>query len=320
MTIRIATCRWGDSFEDFCAEAARAGYAGIESGIDEYTGRYPELQALLGRHGLTIAAASAGGSFLDPSSREQELAQVEEAARRLSAFGIHTLEMHCGPRPVGGPTDEQLKTYAEGLNEVGRRCRPLGVKLGVHNHCILSLETEREIDLLYRHLDPELVGAGLDTGHLALAGCDVAAMFRRYADRMVYAHLKDLYQVSKPAGESDQIMDFDEVLKLAVAADILTWLVIQDISGRRIVLGGGQLGHDFFRRHRGLIQGVRCRDITEYQFAEIGQGTVDFPAVFQALRAAHFDGWLAVELDVTYRTRFESARMSRDYIREKLSA
>lgn len=318
MPIKIATCRWGESFEEFCAEAAKAGYEGIESGIDHYTGRESELRALLNRYGLTIAASSSGGLFLDPATRDEEIARAEETARQISAFGIHTLEMHCGTRPVGGPTDEQLKAYAEGLNKVGRRCKPLGVKIGVHNHCILFLETEREIDVLYSYLDPELVGVGFDTGHLALAGCNVTEMFRRYAARFVYVHLKDLYQVSKPAGESDRVMTFDEVLDLVVASDIYTWLVIKDIDGRRIVLGGGKLGHEFFRGHCGMIRGVRCNDITEYQFAEIGKGFVDFHAVFDTLRATNFDGWLSVELDVTYRTRFESAKMSRDYIRETL--
>jgi sugar phosphate isomerase/epimerase len=322
-SIKVATCGWGAPFEEFCADAAHAGYEGIESGIDQYAGREPELRALLDRYGLTVAAMSSGGLFLDPATREREIDAVEETARRISAFGVHTLEMHTGARPVGGPSDEQIRRYADGLNEVGRRCKRHGVNMGIHNHCIQFIETEREIDVLYRHLDPGLVGIGFDTGHLALADCDPAAMFRRYIDRgyeVTYAHLKDLYQVSKPAGEGEQPMAFDEVLDLVVASDILTWLVIQDVAGRRIVLGGGKIGHDFFRAHRRLIQGVRRCDITEYQFAEIGQGFVDFKAVFDVLRAAEFDGWVAVELDVSYRSRLESAMISRDNIRQTLGA
>jgi inosose dehydratase len=321
--IKIATCGWGAPFEEFCEIAARTGYAGIETGIDAYAGREAELRALLDRHGLSIAAASAGGLFLDPATRAQDIAAVEETARRLSAFGIHTLEMHTGARPVGGPTDEQIDCYAGGLNEVGRRCQALGVSIGVHNHCIQFIETEREIDALYSRLDPALVGLGFDTGHLALAGCDSTAIFKRYIERgfrVNYVHLKDLYQVSKPAGESERVMVFGEVLALAVASDIFTWLVIRDVDGRRIVLGGGPLGHEFLRGHRGLIRGVRCCDITEYQFAEIGQGTLDFPALFEVLRTANYDGWISVELDVAYRPRPESAKLSRDYIREVLKA
>jgi inosose dehydratase len=323
MTIHIATCGWGAPLDEFCAAAAQAGYEGIEMGIADYAGREDELRGILSRHGLTIAAAASGGSFQDPQTRAQEIAAVVETARQINAFGIHTLEMFCGARPVGGPTEEQIRTCAAALNEIGRRCRPLGVNVGVHNHCIQFLETEQEIDALYRHLDPELVGIGFDTGHLALAGCDSAAMFRRCIERgfrVAYVHLKDLYQVGKPAGESDRVLTFDEVLALANAADVLTWLVIRDIAGRRIVLGGGKIGHDFLRAHRGLLRGVRCCDIAEYQFAEIGRGTVDFPALFAVLRQAEFGGWASVELDVAYRPRLESATISRDYIRQVLGA
>jgi sugar phosphate isomerase/epimerase len=71
-SIQIASCAWGAPFEEFCADVARAGYAGRES----------ELRALLDRHGLSIAACSAGGLFLDPATRDAEIAAVAETTRR----------------------------------------------------------------------------------------------------------------------------------------------------------------------------------------------------------------------------------------------
>jgi sugar phosphate isomerase/epimerase len=321
MDMKIATCGWGAPFKEFCATAAAVGYQGIEANLDAWVGREAELRDILERHNLAISACSAGGSFLDPAKRDDEIAQVEATARRMQAFGIDTLEMHCGARPVGGPSANQLALYAEGLNEVGRRCQALGIRVGVHNHCISFLETESEIDRLYHLLDPNLVGLGFDTAHLALAGCDPVAMFERQIARgfkVNYIHLKDLYQVRKPAGESQRVMDFEELLALATASDVLTWLVIQDIAGRRIVLGGGKLGHDFLGAHRGRMHGVRCCDITEYQFAELGLGTLDFPALVKVLAKSGFDGWAAVELDVAYRPRTECARISREYLRRIL--
>ena len=318
MAIQIATCGWGAPFEEFCAAAAQAGYQGIEANLEEWTGREAELRALLQQYGLSIAACSQGGFFLDPSTRAHEITQIEVTARQMQAFGVYTLELHCGPRPVGGPSDEQLRLYADAVNEVGQRCQALGINLGIHNHCISFLETENEIDRLYSLLDPNLVGLGFDTAHLTLANCGPVAMFERQIARgfrVNYIHLKDLYQVSKPAGESERVIGFEELLELAVASDVLTWLAIRDINNRRIVLGGGKLGHDFLRQHRGLLSGVRCCDITEYQFAELGKGTLDFSSLFQVLKTAGFDGWASVELDVAYRPRLESARISREYLR-----
>lgn len=51
-------------------------------------------------------------------------------------------------------------------------------------------------------------------------------------------------------------------------------------------------------------------------WTELGQGCVDFPAVFQILFDAGFSGWLIVETDVTQLpTALESAIVSRNYLR-----
>lgn len=51
-------------------------------------------------------------------------------------------------------------------------------------------------------------------------------------------------------------------------------------------------------------------------FTELGQGFVNFPALFDLLRDASFQGWIVVETDVTRRpTALESATVSRNYLR-----
>ncbi|MCX6049221.1 MAG: sugar phosphate isomerase/epimerase [Chloroflexi bacterium] len=53
-------------------------------------------------------------------------------------------------------------------------------------------------------------------------------------------------------------------------------------------------------------------------WTELGQGAVDFPAIFKILEAANFQGWLIVETDVTQLpTAFESAIISRNYLRSQ---
>lgn len=52
-------------------------------------------------------------------------------------------------------------------------------------------------------------------------------------------------------------------------------------------------------------------------FCELGQGSVDFPAVLAALDAIAYRGWIVVEQDVLpgHGTPLESARRNRDYLR-----
>ena len=72
------------------------------------------------------------------------------------------------------------------------------------------------------------------------------------------------------------------------------------------------------RAHQGLLKDVRCKDIVEYQFCELGQGSLDFKALFKVLDECGFDGWASVELDVAYRSRLESASLSRAYLRQMI--
>ena len=51
-------------------------------------------------------------------------------------------------------------------------------------------------------------------------------------------------------------------------------------------------------------------------FVELGEGCVDFPAIFAILDAVGFSGWLIVETDVTQKpTARESVTISRAYLR-----
>ncbi|MFC6102437.1 sugar phosphate isomerase/epimerase family protein [Olivibacter domesticus] len=54
-----------------------------------------------------------------------------------------------------------------------------------------------------------------------------------------------------------------------------------------------------------------------YQFVELGQGSVDIPAVFKALNTINFKGYAVVELDavpVKGRTQLASGQISKDYL------
>ena len=59
-----------------------------------------------------------------------------------------------------------------------------------------------------------------------------------------------------------------------------------------------------------------------YEFVELGQGRVDFPAIFAALKEVHFRGWGVVELDGARAEAGpapkESAEMSKHYLEQKL--
>jgi inosose dehydratase len=65
-------------------------------------------------------------------------------------------------------------------------------------------------------------------------------------------------------------------------------------------------------REPGYLAAVR-----EQVFCELGAGSVDFPAVIDALRQQSYDGWIVVEQDVFpgYGTPLQSATRNREFLR-----
>lgn len=102
-----------------------------------------------------------------------------------------------------------------------------------------------------------------------------------------------------------------------------------------LVYGGGD-PLSVFNQHRDRVWHVHFKDcdlsvataaraqglgylaaVRSQLFCELGSGVVDFAAVTEALRRAHYDGWIVVEQDVFpgYGAPKESAQKSRDYLR-----
>ncbi len=70
-------------------------------------------------------------------------------------------------------------------------------------------------------------------------------------------------------------------------------------------------------RAEGVAKGWDYQTLSDHGiFVELGEGLVDYPAVFRVLAGAGFRGWVVVETDVTRKpSALESARISRDYLR-----
>ena len=94
---------------------------------------------------------------------------------------------------VGAVFDEaRLDRVIELLGDAAEVLRAEGVRAGLHNHVGTWVETEHEIDRVLGAIDADLLGASFDIGHLVWAGIDPIAILRRYSDRLVDLHIKDL--------------------------------------------------------------------------------------------------------------------------------
>ena len=76
----------------------------------------------------------------------------------------------------------------------------------------------------------------------------------------------------------------------------------------------GRIAHIYFKDVD--MQGItdpKDRN-TEFSFAELGRGPVDFPAIMETLRGANYGGTITIELEKTRRTPRESVEISKQYV------
>ena len=84
-----------------------------------------------------------------------------------------------------------LPAYARKLEEFTARLKERGIVLAYHHHLMMLVETAEEIAAFCESTD-DAVGLLLDTGHAYAAGADYGEILRKFGNRVVHIHLKDV--------------------------------------------------------------------------------------------------------------------------------
>lgn len=276
---------WRNVPEDqVLAEIAQAGYVGAPAAPskDHSTA---ETLALFAKHGLRPAPGYLGADFWDKGQEEQILARAKALAQFAQTAGY-----------------TELYVAAGGFNTYVTR----------------------------RGLTRSQV-----SGHVKLE------------DGMTDAEYKQFAKVLNQVGEITLAHGVKSCFHNHVGATIETRHEIDQLFAlvdRNLIFMGPDTGHlawagadvlQFCRDYASSIKTMHIKDVNpqvmqagvaaewDYRtfsdhgiWTELGQGCVDFPAVFQILEEAGFKGWLIVETDVTQLpTALESAEVSRRYLR-----
>jgi len=80
---------------------------------------------------------------------------------------------------------------------------------------------------------------------------------------------------------------------------------------------GGLAPAEYVKQNLARTPYLHLKDGRGRTFTELGQGTVDFPAVMNAIQGGDVE-WLVIEQDRTERTPRESMAVSREYLRRRL--
>ncbi len=73
------------------------------------------------------------------------------------------------------------------------------------------------------------------------------------------------------------------------------------------------------RKYADRIQYIHLKDYRDGNFLPLGDGTVDFDGILEALRARNFDGWITMEQDGYTGPATEGAIRSREYLQALLA-
>lgn len=183
-------CSRDHDISDVLPMLADLGYSQVEGWGGLY-GNHPDLADMLAANGLTMPTGHFGLTGL-----EEDAAGTVLMARRL---GIETVIV-----PAVGP--ELRSQDAAGWAALGKRlaeaAKPVldaGLKFGWHNHDFEFAdlgEDDLPLDLILQ--GSEDIGLEIDLAWVTRGGHDPLAWARKYQDRLIAAHVKDI----APEGEN----------------------------------------------------------------------------------------------------------------------
>jgi len=173
----------GASALDFAKEQ---GFVEVEIGLESHYGLTAEaMKAALDARGLKPISAHASLDFI--------LKQTDKAVAEAHRFGVRYVGVAWAPHK--NPLDEQqVLKIAEGFNQAGKLLKAHGIQFFYHNHGFefLPYKDGTLFDLLVQKTDPDLVKFEMDVLWVLYPGQDPVTLLKKYPDRWVLMHLKDL--------------------------------------------------------------------------------------------------------------------------------
>jgi inosose dehydratase len=166
------------------------GYDYLENFMDvnrpEENARFAEQ---LRAKGLQPVSLYVGARLHEADKASAVVSKILVAAKICQQAGFRVLS--CNADPIGREkTDEELKTQAAGLAELGEGLNALGLKLGVHQHLPEMANHAREFHYDFRHTKPDVVGWCYDVHWVWKGGIMPLDALKEYGERVVTWHLR----------------------------------------------------------------------------------------------------------------------------------
>jgi len=243
------------SFETCIDEMAQAGYTGSEIGT-----KYPKnpavLKEALDKKGLQVCNAWFS-CFFTTKPQEETIDAFIKHRDFLDALGADVIGVSEQGRSIQGLmdvplfdqkpvfTEEEWRRVTAGMNKIGELAAEKGMKVAYHHHMGTGVQTTEEIDRLMEETDPKLVYLLYDTGHLVFSGEDYVMLLKKYINRIMHVHFKDIRKEVMESVKNnklsflqgvregvftipgDGMIDFDPVFKILSEQGYKGWFVVE---------------------------------------------------------------------------------------------
>jgi sugar phosphate isomerase/epimerase len=223
-----------DTIMDLVSET---GYEGIEISntmINHYYDEPDRLKDALNIRNLVLAAfayASPNG-FSDPSHWQKEMNGAMKAISFVRRFPGTLLALGGGASADRNNYEEKITNVIRFYREVSSLCSKEGIQVTFHPHSHSGslIESENEYNHVLHSTEDILLGFNPDTGHIIRSGNDAVNLIKRYIQRVIHIHMKDV-DIEKhwqPMGKGT--IDFSSLIHLLEHSGYDGWIICEEES------------------------------------------------------------------------------------------
>ena len=228
------------------------GYDYLESNLNvaqpEKNAKFAEQ---LKAKGLQPVSLYTGARVHEAAQAGAVVTRILAAAKVCQQAGFRVVS--CNADPIGREkTDEELKTQAAALGELGEGLNALGMKLGVHQHMPEMANHAREFHYDFDHTKPQVVGWCYDVHWVWKGGVMPLDGLKQYGDRVVTWHLRQSRD-----GVWWEDLDTGDVDYVAVAKYAAAHKLARRFSVELAIEGGTKITRSVVENHRRSREFVR---------------------------------------------------------------
>lgn len=221
------------------------GYDYLENFMDvgrpEANGEFADQ---LKAKGLQPVSLYVGARVHEAGKASETVQKILAAAKICRQAGFKVIS--CNADPIGREkTDEELKTQAAALAELGEGLNALGMRLGIHHHMPEMANKAREFHYNFDHTKPGVVGWCYDVHWVWKGGVQPMDGLKEYGDRVVTWHLRQSRNRIWYEQLDDGDIDYAAIAKYAREHDLPRRFTVE-----LAIENGTKITHSVVENHR----------------------------------------------------------------------